>query len=119
MTGRVGNQDNLYEISSIVPAIEQSINKGTDIFHVINFLIRHKHINRLLFNLSYKMYRAGKMEVILKADTQMNLKKRIWCGPEFGILLGMTCRICELYYDMWVMGLVGSHDLTLSYQGER
>lgn len=77
MTGRVGNQDNLYEISSIVPAIEQSFNKGTDIFHVINFLIRHKHINRLLFNLSYKMYRAGKMEVILKADTQMNLKKRI------------------------------------------
>ena len=43
MTGRVGNQDNLYEISSIVPAIEQSINKGTDIFHVINFLIRHKY----------------------------------------------------------------------------
>ena len=77
MTGRVGNQDNLYEISSIVPAIEQSINKGTDIFHVINFLSRHKHINRLLFNLIYKMYRAGKMEVILKADTQMNLKKRI------------------------------------------
>lgn len=63
------------------------------------------------------MYAAGKMEVILKADTQMNLNKRIWCGPEFGILLGMTCHI--MYYDTWVMGLVGSHDLPLSYQGER
>ena len=37
MTGRMGNQDKLYEISSIVPAIEQSFNKGTGIFHSYQF----------------------------------------------------------------------------------
>lgn len=59
------------------------------------------------------------MEVMLKADTHMNLRKRIRCRPEFGILLGMTCGICELYYDMWVMGLVGSHDLTVTRGRDR
>lgn len=65
------------------------------------------------------MYRAGEMQVILMADIQMRFKSgRILCGPEVGILLGMTHGVRELYYDTWVTGLIGTHHPTLNYLGE-